>query len=71
MGTIVLPTTDIDREEWILLGRLGSKFVFRAQSIMKSKHRVKESPSGHRFDHAIAEGSVKFKPKVWDLAMLR
>jgi len=71
MGNINIPTTDIGGDEWVLLGRFGKKFIFRAESITKANQRVTESPSNHRFDQAVAEGSVKFRPKVWNISTLK
>lgn len=60
--TIQIPVIDIDGEKWLLLKHLDEKIVFRADSIQKLNQRVSD-PSGHRMDQAVAEGSVKCKPK--------
>ena len=70
MSDVNLSTTDINGEDWILLKDLGKKILFRAESITKSKQRIPD-PSGHRCDQAVAEGSVKFRPKCWDISMLK
>lgn len=60
--SIQLPVISVDGETWILLSRVDKKIVFRADSIDKNKNRVPD-PSGHRMDEAVAEGSVKCRPK--------
>lgn len=61
-----IPTTEINGEKWLLLKCLDRKILFRADSIEIKGKRVSD-PSGHRMDEAIAEGSVKCKPRSWDL----
>jgi hypothetical protein len=69
-GTISLTVARLaDGEYWIPLGRLCPKILFRAQAIRLQKIRISD-PSGHRMDQAEAEGSVKFRPKMWDLSEL-
>lgn len=63
-GQINLP---FDSDGWIGLKQLGSKIVFRAVSIDKDKKRFSE-PSGHKVDQAVAEGSVKVRPKLYDIS---
>ena len=61
-------TFPISSDGWIpLKNQLGSKVVFRAVSIEKSKKR-KSEPSGHMVDEAIAEGSVKIRSKLLDIS---
>jgi len=57
-----VPITTIQGDDWLILSGFDNKVVFRAASIQKRKDRVTD-PSGHRMDEAIAEGSVKCKPK--------
>ena len=66
MDSINLPVIKLsDNELWIPLNSLSSKIIFRATSI-RLKGRVSD-PSGHRMEHAEAEGSVKFRPKGWNV----
>ena len=68
MAQINLPVTRLaDGEYWIPLHNLGSKIIFRAETIRLAKVRIAD-PSGHRMDQAEAEGSVKFRPKMWDIS---
>lgn len=66
MESITLPVIKLsDNELWIPLSNLSPKIVFRATSI-RVKGKVSD-PSGHRMEHAEAEGSVKFRPKGWNV----
>ncbi len=65
---IELPVINSNNNDWILLKVIGEKFTFRAVSI-KHKGRVKED-SNHRVDEAIAEGSVKVRPRAYDISKL-
>jgi hypothetical protein len=70
-NNLSFPVTTINGREWILLGRLDRVITFRAVSINKKKQRVQES-TGHHFDEAIAEGSVKFTSKrEWNIKMYK
>lgn len=64
--TVRLPVIKIGNEDWIRID--FTKVVkIRAVDIKCKKERVSE-PSGHRFNEAIAEGSVKLTPKrEWDV----
>ncbi len=65
MDSITLPIIRLTNGEfWVPVHSLGPKMLFRATSI-KLKGKVSD-PSGHRMDHAEAEGSVKFRPKFWN-----
>jgi len=70
MDSITLPIIKLSSGEyWIPVSRLGSKILFRADAI-RMKGRVSD-PSGHRMDQAEAEGSAKFRPKLWDISNLK
>lgn len=64
--TVILPVIKIGNENWIRIN--FTKVVkIHAVDIKCKKKRVSE-PSGHKFDEAIAEGSVKLtSKKEWDL----
>ncbi len=67
MDSITLPVITLSNNEiWIPVSSLSSKIVFRATSI-RLKGKVSD-PSGHRMEHAEAEGSVKFRPKGWNVS---
>jgi len=65
MNNVSIPIQDINGEKWVIIGHIGSKIVFRADSIDKRNKRVQD-PNGHRMDEAVAEGSIKCKPRKWD-----
>ncbi len=68
MSTVNLPVIKLaNGEYWIPLHNVGSKILFRAETIKLHKARMSD-PSGHRMDQAEAEGSVKFRPKLWDIS---
>lgn len=54
------PIIKIENEYWVRVNH--DTITLRAESISK-KNRVKETPSGHRFDQNNAKGSIKFKSK--------
>jgi len=65
MESVTLPVIKLANGEfWIPTQSLGPKMLFRATSI-RLKGKVSD-PSGHRMEHAEAEGSVKFRPKFWN-----
>lgn len=64
---VEIPTTDIEGETWLLLKQIDEVWIFRAAGIEKRKKRAVE-PSGHHCDEAHAEGSVKCRPRSWDLS---
>ena len=65
-----IPTAEIDGETWLILKNINKKIIFRADSIEKNKKRVVE-PSNHRMDEAVAEGSVKCRPRNWDISQFK
>ena len=66
---VEIPTTEIGGETWILLNHISPSFTIRA---VKIKHLGKaRDPSDHRLDQAKAEGSVKCKPRQWDISSLK
>ncbi len=65
---VEIPIVDIEGEDWILLKHLCDSFTFRAVSI-KHQGRVKD-PSDHRVEEAKAKGSVKCKPRAWDISQV-
>ena len=69
MTTLPIPVIEINGEKWLILKNLDRKITFRAQSI-DIRGRVKD-PSDHRMTEAIAEGSVKCKPRNWDISCFK
>ncbi len=66
---VEIPTTEINGDKWILLSCLDKKITFRAVSIGKVR-RISD-PSDHRVCETIAEGSVKCKPRSWNISQFK
>lgn len=66
MVDIVIPVKIVGGERWLLLNHLSKKGVFRAARIDKRKHQVRDW-DGHHCDEAVAEGSIRYRAKIWEL----
>ncbi len=67
MTSFSVPVRTVEGEPWLLLGQYTRKGVLRAVRIEKRKKQVLDW-DGHHCDEAAAEGSIRFRPKVYDLS---
>ena len=56
----------VNGEPWLVLNSLSNKGLLRAASITKRKNPVHDW-DGHHCDEALAEGSIRFNPKRWQM----
>lgn len=64
MTDVLIPLTVAGNEEWLVLNKLGNKGLLRAVRIDKRKRQVLDW-DGHHCDEASADGSIRYRPKVW------
>lgn len=64
--TVPVPVKRVNGNDWLILSGLSKKGLLRAVKIDKRKKPVADW-DGHHCDEALAEGSIRYNPKWWQM----